>query len=56
MIVNWADLAFDSYEDEVLFILRKWNIEEAEKFSTLVFEFIATLKIGIIQGRATILP
>ena len=30
MIVNWADLALYSYEEVILFIVRKWNIVEAE--------------------------
>lgn len=55
MIVNWADLAIHSYEEEILFILRKWNIEEVEKFSILVFEFIDLLKTGTVQGRKTYL-
>ncbi|AFL81505.1 hypothetical protein Aeqsu_2040 [Aequorivita sublithincola DSM 14238] len=55
MKVDWTDLAFQSYEDESLFILRKWNIDEVEKFSKLVFEFIEILKTGIIQGKSTFL-
>lgn len=55
MKVDWTELALQSYEDETLFILRKWNIEEVRKFSILVFEFIEILKTGTVQGRSTYL-
>ncbi|WP_026452718.1 type II toxin-antitoxin system RelE/ParE family toxin [Aequorivita capsosiphonis] len=56
MKVDWTDLALQSYEDETLFILRKWNLEEVKNFSILVFEFIELLKTGTVQGRSTYLP
>ena len=56
MKIYWTELALQSYEDETLFILRKWNIEEVEKFSTIVFEFIEILKTGTVRGSRTYLP
>lgn len=53
MRVIWTDLAFESFEDETFFILMKWNLDEVEKFSILVFDFIEILKTGIVQSRTT---
>ena len=53
MIVYWTDPAIYSYEEEVLFILRKRNLQEAEKLSIIEFDFIDILETGTIQVRAT---
>lgn len=53
MRVIWTDLAFESFEDETFFILMKWNLDEVEKFSILVFDFIEILKTEIVQSRTT---
>tara|TARA_R110000772_G_scaffold42670_1_gene98929 strand:- start:112 stop:417 length:306 start_codon:yes stop_codon:yes gene_type:complete len=55
MKVDWTDLALQSYEDEALYILKKWNLHEVEKFSILVFKFNQLLETGTIQGKPTFL-
>jgi plasmid stabilization system protein ParE len=44
MIIKWTDLAYDSFEDEIDFIINKWNKKEALKFSVLVQGFLILLE------------
>ena len=43
MEINFTISANISFEDEIDFILRKWNLEEVEKFMDLVDDFINNL-------------
>ncbi|RMB56773.1 type II toxin-antitoxin system RelE/ParE family toxin [Dokdonia sinensis] len=46
----WTPLAADSYQEEQLYILRKWNIGEVDKFTKLVQENVANLCSGTNEG------
>jgi plasmid stabilization system protein ParE len=41
--IHWLTLAELTFLDEIDFILRKWNTNEVEKFTLLVYSFINTL-------------
>ena len=43
MEINFTTSANISFEDEIEFILRKWNLDEVEKFMNLVDDFINNL-------------
>ena len=51
MIIKWTDLAYDSFEDEIDFIINKWNKEEALKFSALVKGFLILLEENPYLGK-----
>jgi plasmid stabilization system protein ParE len=42
--IHWSTVAEETFADEGYFILRKWNTDEVEKFSVLVYDFIDSLK------------
>ncbi|PZX39933.1 hypothetical protein LX97_02293 [Nonlabens dokdonensis] len=52
-IVEWTLLADASFEDELDFILLKWNNQEVLKFIDLVDQTITTLATGTIQGKVS---
>ncbi|MFV5688250.1 type II toxin-antitoxin system RelE/ParE family toxin [Flavobacterium sp. ZT3R25] len=41
--IHWLTLAELTFLDEIDFILRKWNTNEVEKFTLLVYSFIDAL-------------
>ncbi|MBK5213887.1 MAG: type II toxin-antitoxin system RelE/ParE family toxin [Flavobacteriaceae bacterium] len=46
----WTPDANSSLEEEIDFILRKWNFVEAEKFSVLVEKHLNLLQSGSFLG------
>lgn len=50
MEIFWSPDASQTYQEEIEFILRKWNLEEADKFISLVDEIIILLKFDTAQG------
>ncbi|MBK5213063.1 MAG: type II toxin-antitoxin system RelE/ParE family toxin [Flavobacteriaceae bacterium] len=51
MTVFWTPLADITFEEEIDFILRKWNTKEAEKFIDLVDEFKKVLSSNPYMGK-----
>ncbi|MEM0519512.1 MULTISPECIES: type II toxin-antitoxin system RelE/ParE family toxin [Aequorivita] len=51
MKVFWTQLADITFEDEIEFILRKWNNAEAEKFIDLVEDFKKALSTNPYMGK-----
>ena len=51
MKIYWTILADLSFQEEIDFILRKWNLSEAEKFVDLVDDFITTLSGSPYLGK-----
>lgn len=53
--IHWSALAEETFAEEGYFILRKWNIDEVEKFATLVYDFIDSLSknptIGVFISK-----
>lgn len=53
--VYWSTLAEETFAEEVYFILRKWNLDEVEKFTTLGYNFINSISknptIGIFISK-----
>lgn len=49
--VHWLTLAELTFLDEIDFILKKWNINEVEKFTLLVYDFIDTLSQNPSIGK-----
>lgn len=43
MEINWTSSANASFENEIEFILKKWNLNQVEKFIELVDDFTKTL-------------
>lgn len=50
MKVHWTSLADLTFDDEIDFILRKWNAKEAGEFIDLVDEFQKALIFKPIYG------
>lgn len=51
MTVIWTKHAKFSFNEELEFIVKKWNEKEVEGFIQLVDDFIKKLKTGILQGK-----
>lgn len=51
MKVRWTPLADITFEDEIDFILHKWNSSEAMKFVDLVDEFEKALASNPYMGK-----
>jgi len=51
MTIRWTNLANESFEDEVDFILKKWNAGEALNFSILVEEFLILVEKNPYLGK-----
>jgi plasmid stabilization system protein ParE len=51
MEINFTTSANISFEDEIEFILRKWNLDEVEKFMNLVDDFINNLSKNPYLGK-----
>lgn len=51
MKINFTSTADASFEDEVDFIFRKWNITEVEKFIDLVDDFTEKLSENPYLGK-----
>lgn len=49
--IHWLTLAELTFIEEIDFILRKWNTNEVEKFTTLVYDFIDTLSQKPTMGK-----
>lgn len=53
--VKWSSLAESTLAEEIDFILRKWNLVEADKFVLLVYSFLEKLaknpEIGIFNSK-----
>jgi len=53
--VKWSTLAEITLDDEIDFILRKWNLVEADKFVLLVYDYLERLtknpEIGIFNSK-----
>ncbi|MCI4443311.1 MAG: type II toxin-antitoxin system RelE/ParE family toxin [Lentimicrobium sp.] len=53
--VKWSSLAEITLAEEIDFILRKWNLVEADKFVLLVYSFLEGLakkpEIGIFNSK-----
>ena len=54
--VKWSSLAEITLAEEIDFILRKWNLVEADKFVLLVYVFLERLaknpEIGIFNSKS----
>ncbi|WP_026450482.1 type II toxin-antitoxin system RelE/ParE family toxin [Aequorivita capsosiphonis] len=51
MKIHWTTLADLTFRDEIDFILRKWNAEEAMKFVDLVEAFEKALASNPFMGK-----
>lgn len=51
MKILWTNLADTTFEDEIDFILHKWNSKEAEKFIDLVEKFEKALAANPYLAR-----
>ncbi|PQJ74191.1 type II toxin-antitoxin system RelE/ParE family toxin [Polaribacter gangjinensis] len=51
MEINFTTSANISFEDEIDFIFRKWNLDEVEKFINLVDDFIINLSKNPYLGK-----
>ncbi len=51
MTVFWTPLADITFDDEIDFILLKWNAKEAEKFIDLVDDFEKALSSNPYMGK-----
>ena len=51
MEINFTTSANISFEDEIDFIFRKWNLDEVEKFINLVDDFIINLSKNQYLGK-----
>lgn len=53
--VKWSTLAEITLADEIDFILKKWNLAEANKFVSLVYDYLGRLtknpEIGIFNSK-----
>jgi plasmid stabilization system protein ParE len=53
--IQWSTLAEITFEYEIDFILRKWNLIEADKFVSIVFNHLESLtknpEIGIYNSK-----
>lgn len=53
--VKWSTLTEITLDDEIDFILRKWNLVEADKFVLLVYDYLERLtknpEIGIFNSK-----
>lgn len=53
--IKWATLAEITFEEEINFILKKWNLVEADKFVVLVNNYLERLtknpEIGIFDSK-----
>jgi plasmid stabilization system protein ParE len=53
--IKWANLAEITFEEEINFILKKWNLVEADKFVVLVNNYLERLtknpEIGIFDSK-----
>lgn len=56
--IHWSTLAEETFAEEGYFILRKWNIDEVEKFSILVYDYIDCLNknptIGVFISKYSV--
>lgn len=54
--IKWSTLAEITFADEIDFILRKWNLVEADKFVSLVYDYLERLttnpNIGIFNSES----
>ena len=53
MKIRWIGLADKSFEDEIDFIIRKWNTEQAVAFTSLVEDFLKLLKENPYLGKVS---
>ncbi len=51
MKINFTSTANTSFDDEVQFILEKWNLKEVEKFINLVDDFTKRLSENPFLGK-----
>ena len=49
--IFWTDEAYRTYDAELDFINKKWNLAEVVNFDKLVDDFINILKTGVLQGK-----
>lgn len=53
--IKWSTLAEITLDNEIDFILRKWNLVEADKFVSLVYDHLESLtknpEIGIYNPK-----
>jgi plasmid stabilization system protein ParE len=58
--IHWSIVAEETFAEEGYFILRKWNTDEVEKFSALVYDFIDSLSknptIGVFIHKHNAYP
>ena len=54
MEINWTSSANASFEDEIEFILSKWNLKEVEKFINLVDGFTKKLSDNPYIGKKSV--
>ena len=53
--INWKPLSKLTFADEINFIIEKWNLEIADNFVVLVYDYLETLskspRIGIFSQK-----
>ena len=53
--INWKPLSKLTFSDEIDYIIGKWNLEIADEFVVLVYDYLATLSktpsIGIYKSE-----
>ena len=42
--VKWSTLAETTLVDEIDFIIKKWNLAEADKFVSLVYDYLEKME------------
>jgi plasmid stabilization system protein ParE len=53
MKIRWIGLADKSFEDEIDFIIKKWNTEKADTFILQVKNFLKLLKENPYLGKVS---